>query len=297
MRKELEELLGPRGELDAPLARHTSLQVGGPADALARPGSLDELRALLALCRSRGLPVLLLGQGFNTLVRDGGVRGVVVRLAALRELAWSAGTVSAGAGVTHTALTRGCLAQARAGLEFGVGIPGCVGGWIRMNAGTREREMKDVVESVTLLDAQGAVQELAASQLRWHYRRLDLPPGSVVLGARFRAEPGDAEQIRAEQAAQLARRRETQPIHERSCGSVFKNPAGDHAGRLIEAAGLKGACEGSAEISRLHANFIVTRGKARAADVLALIERARQAVASRFGVALETEVEIVGDEP
>jgi UDP-N-acetylmuramate dehydrogenase len=241
--------------------------------------------------------VLVLGQGFNTLVRDGGVRGVVVRLSAFRELVWHEEAVSAAAGVTHTALTRGCLAQGRAGLEFCVGIPGCVGGWIRMNAGTREREMKDVVQSVTLLDAAGSLQELPAARLRWQYRELELPAGSVVLGARFRAPPGDAAQIRADQEAQLARRRETQPIHERSCGSVFKNPPGDHAGRLIEAAGLKGVRQGSAEISPLHANFIVTRGRARAADVLALIARARAAVATRFGVALETEVAIVGEEP
>jgi UDP-N-acetylmuramate dehydrogenase len=230
-------------------------------------------------------------------VRDGGVRGVVVRLARFRDLRFDAGTVTAAAGVTHSTLTRRCADEGRGGLEFCVGIPGSVGGWIRMNAGTREREMKDVVERVTLLEASGAVRDVAAGELAWHYRHVDLPAGAIVLGAQLRAPAGDREQIRAEQAAQLARRRETQPIHDRSCGSVFKNPPGDHAGRLIDAAGLRGTTEGSAQISPMHANFIVTHGRARAADVLALIERAREAVASRFAVTLETEVEIVGVEP
>jgi UDP-N-acetylmuramate dehydrogenase len=284
---------------DEPLSRHTSLQVGGPADAFARPGSIAELQALRQLCRAHGLSVQVLGQGFNTLVRDGGIRGLVVHLGRLRALEWLDGAVRAEAGVTHSALTRGCVEHARAGLEFGIGIPGCIGGWIRMNAGTREREMKDVVESVTLLDGVDSVRDVTASALAWRYREVDLPADSLVLAARLRTEPGDSAQIRTIQTDQLARRRSTQPIHERSCGSVFKNPAGDHAGRLIEAAGLKGehSRSGGAEISSMHANFIVTRGRARAADVLELIERAREAVAQRFGVELETEVQIVGEQP
>jgi UDP-N-acetylmuramate dehydrogenase len=141
------------------------------------------------------------------------------------------------------------------------------------------------------------VREVAAAELRWHYRALELPQGSIVLEARLHTRAGEPTAIRAAQAAQLEQRRKTQPIHERSCGSVFKNPPGDHAGRLIDAAGLKGASAGSAEISRMHANFIVTRGRARAADVLELIELARHTVAARFGVVLETEVQIVGEQP
>jgi UDP-N-acetylmuramate dehydrogenase len=298
-REKLAALLDANVCFDEPLARHTSLRVGGPADAFARPGDLDELRALLALCAAERLPVTILGQGFNTLVRDGGVRGVVVHLQRFRTLEWSEdGTILAGAGVTHTALTKACLERGRSGLEFGVGIPGCVGGWIRMNAGTREREMKDIVESVQGLDpASGERSERSAAQLHWHYRGVALPADWIVLAARFRTAHGDSAAIRAAMDAQLAARRATQPVHERSCGSVFKNPPGQAAGHLIDEAGLKGFRVGGAEISALHANFIVTRGPAKAADVLALIEHARDTVAARSGTRLDTEVQIVGENP
>jgi UDP-N-acetylmuramate dehydrogenase len=194
-------------------------------------------------------------------------------------------------------LTRACERAGRAGLEFGVGIPGSVGGWLRMNAGTREREVKDAALRVSLAGPDGGVRELAAHKLEWHYRALELPPGTLVLGAHFATRPGDPVQIRAAQTAQLASRRATQPVNQPSCGSVFKNPPGEHAGRLIDAAGLKGSRAGGAEISPLHANFIVTRSGARAADVLELIARAREQVGARFGVALETEVQIVGEDP
>jgi UDP-N-acetylmuramate dehydrogenase len=168
-----------------------------------------------------------------------------------------------------------------------------------MNAGTRQHEVKDVVESVLGLDpASGELADVPAARLRWHYREIELPaPGWIVLGARFRTQAADPAAIREAMDAQLAARRATQPVHERSCGSVFKNPPGDAAGRLIDAAGLKGFRVGGAEISQLHANFIVTRGSARASDVLTVIEHAREVVATRSGVQLETEVQIVGENP
>lgn len=283
--------------LDEPLAHWTSLRVGGPADALVRVDTRDELLRLLAFCRARALPVTILGGGFNALVCDGGVRGVVVRLAGLRGIALEGETLlRAEAGVTHTQITRFCAEQARTGLEFGVGIPGSVGGWIAMNAGTHSREMKDLVVSLELFEPERAeIVERERDELVFHYRATELPPGAIVVSAAFRTWPAPSQEIRERQKLFLAQRRATQPVDQPSCGSVFKNPPGDFAGRLIEAAGLKSAREGSAMISPLHANFIVNCGGARASDVLRLIERARSEVAKQFGVALETEVRISGE--
>lgn len=263
-----------------------------------RVESREELAALCELCRDRDLPLHVLGGGFNTLVRDGGVRGVVVRLQGLRNLAFEPESgLCAEAGVTHATVARFCVEHGLAGLEFTVGIPGSVGGWLAMNAGIPGREMADVTRSVELLDATtGAIAQLERGELHFEYRRLEMSTGTVLLAGRFATEPGEPDRIRSAQRAQLDARRDTQPVDRLSCGSVFVNPPSDYAGRLIEAAGLKGAHEGGAEISSLHANFIVNRGGARAADVLRLIERARDEVARRFGVALETEVRVIGDE-
>jgi UDP-N-acetylmuramate dehydrogenase len=297
VRNALGDLLADRVRFDEPTARYTSLRVGGPADAMARPRSRDQLAALLALCERHGLPWVVLGNGFNTLVRDEGLRGLAIRLADLRALSRTdEGSVYAEAGVTHTTLTRFCADEGLAGLEFGVGIPGTVGGWLIMNAGIPDREMKDVAERVDYLDSAGALHEKPAEALEWSYRRLQLPPASVVVGGRFATRPDDSRAIRARMREHLDHRRETQPVNEPSCGSVFKNPEGDRAGRLIEAAGLKGTRIGGAAISELHANFIVNRGGASAGDVLELIERARDQVLAQFGVRLETEVQVLGEE-
>jgi len=271
-------LLPGEVSLGESLAQWTSLRVGGPADAFVRIESRAALARFSTFARTRALPVLWLGGGFNLLVRDGGVR--------------------AEAGASHTSVTRFCAENGRAGLEFAVGIPGTVGGWIAMNAGTREREMKEVVAEVELFDPEAqAFRTLERSELRFAYRHVELPGGAVVVAASFATEADAPERIRERQQRGMARRRATQPVDQPSCGSVFVNPPGDFAGRLIEAAGLKGARAGGAMISELHANFIVNTGGARAADVLALIERARAAVRAQSGVALETEVRIAGEDP
>ena len=299
IRAELEGLLPGRVALDEPLAHWTSLRVGGPADALLRVDTRDELVRVVAFCRARGLPTTILGGGFNALVRDGGLRGVVVRLAGLREIVLEDDAlVRAESGVTHTQITRFCAEHGRTGLEFAVGIPGTVGGWIAMNAGVHSREMKDLVVSLELLLPERAeIVARGREDLVFHYRATELPADAVVVSASFRTGPAGSAEIRERQKQYLTQRRATQPVDQPSCGSVFKNPPGDFAGRLIEAAGLKGAREGGAMISPLHANFIVNCGGACAADVLRLIERARAEVATRFGVALETEVRISGEEP
>jgi UDP-N-acetylmuramate dehydrogenase len=293
LERALRECFGRRLAPDEPLARHTSLRVGGPADALVRVDTRGELESLAALCAAHATPLFVLGAGFNTLVRDGGIRGVVVRLAGLRSIERRGAELWAQAGVTHTQLTRFAAQEGLAGLEFGVGVPGTLGGWLAMNAGTREREVKDAVTAVEWL-ASGVHSESPASALRFAYRKLERPAGSILLGARLALWPDDPRAIRARMREQLEQRRATQPVDQPSCGSVFKNPPGDFAGRLIDAAGLKGLRCGGAQISELHANFIVT-SNALASDVIELIARARMAVSERFGVQLETEVQIVGD--
>jgi UDP-N-acetylmuramate dehydrogenase len=293
---ELALLLEDRVRFDVPMSRHTSLRVGGPADALATPADRDELAALLRLCQRHELPVSLLGSGFNTLVQDGGLDGVVVQLKKLRVLEQRGERrVFAEAGVSHASLTRFCVQRGLAGLEFGCGIPGTVGGWVAMNAGIGSREVENVVIAIELMSAEGVCTSLPRDVLDFGYRELrGLARGSVIVSALLGVSPSDPARVRAEVDRLLARRGETQPLDVPSCGSVFRNPPGDFAGKLIEQAGLKGERIGGAQISPVHANFIANLGDATAADVLALVELARKRVRETSGVDLETEVKIVG---
>ena len=296
-RAALVSALGDAVRFDVPLSRFTSLRVGGAADALAAPPDRAALHRCLRACAEHRLPVTVLGGGFNTLVRDGGIEGVVLRLQPLRALRRDPqGDLVAEAGVSHATVTRHCVEQGLAGLEFAAGIPGSVGGWVAMNAGVPEREVKDVVRAVEVMDAEGASRCLPAEALAFAYRRSRLPEGAVVVAAAFRVHQSTREKVQSEVDRHLAKRARSQPLDVPSCGSVFKNPPGDFAGRLIEAAGLKGERVGGAEISEVHANVIVNRGGATARDVLALIDEARRRVRERTGVELEPEVRIVGRE-
>lgn len=299
-RTALRDALGDVVRFGVPMKRHVSLRVGGPADALVTPTHRGELARALAVCTAHDIPITLLGAGFNTIARDGGVDGVVLQLRRLRELELREdGTLRAECGVSHATITKHCVQHGRAGLEFGAGIPGTVGGWVAMNAGIGEREMKDVIASIELMLPDGGdVISIPRAELDFRYRALHgLEPGGVVLAAIFETSASTPEAVQAEVDRLLARRQASQPLDVPSCGSVFQNPEGDHAGRLIEAAGLKGATEGGAEISKVHANFIANTGGATASDVLALIERARESVRRDAGVELETEVKIVGHDP
>jgi UDP-N-acetylmuramate dehydrogenase len=297
LRRELSEALAERVRFDVPMARHTSLRVGGPADAIAVPADRAELARLLALCHAHGVPHLVLGNGFNTLVLDGGVEGVVVQLARLRGLEERPGpSVRVEAGVSHSQLTRFCVERGLSGLEFGAGIPGTVGGWLAMNAGIAEHEVGEAVLELEVMRPGGAeTRRLPRERLEFRYRGLrGLAPGSVILSGLLAVRASDRAVVRTEVERLLAKRATSQPLDVPSCGSVFKNPPGDYAGRLIEAVGLKGERVGDAEISRVHANFIANRGRARAVDVLALVELARERVRKELGIELEPEVRIVG---
>lgn len=297
--EHLHEALGDRIQFDVSMSRYTSLRVGGKADAVATPTTIPEIAKLLQICARYGVPHTVLGNGFNTLVLDGGIEGVVLLTHKLRRLEERpGGAILAEAGVSHSAIMNFCAKHGLSGLEFGAGIPGSVGGWIAMNAGIGLRESKDVVREVEVVSPSGRKRShLMRDALRFSYRALrGLAPGSVIVSALLAVELADPAAVKGEVKRLLEGRSQTQPLNLPSCGSVFKNPEGDFAGRLIEAAGLKGAREGGAEISPVHANFIANTGGASAADVLALIERARKAVAARTGIQLQTEVRILGRE-
>jgi len=298
-RRELEAALGPRIRFDAPMSRVTSLRVGGPADAFAEPADRAELLGVLRLCAAHRLPHTLLGAGFNTLCLDGRLTGVVIHLGRLRRLEERPGRLlRAEAGVSHSQVTRFCTARGFAGLEFAAGIPGTLGGWVAMNAGIPGRELGDVVRELEIASPTGSrLRHLPRERLSFRYRALrGLAPGSVVISALLAVELSTPQAVRAAVDRLLERRARTQPLDVPSFGSVFKNPQGDHAGRLIESAGLKGRRIGGAEISPVHANFIANVGRATARDVLALMDEARSAVLAASGRRLEPEVRIVGSD-
>ncbi|MEE3327400.1 MAG: UDP-N-acetylmuramate dehydrogenase, partial [Myxococcota bacterium] len=277
----LKAALGPAIAFDVPMSKHTSLRIGGPADALALPEDRERLRTLLGICHHHGLPHTVVGAGFNMLIRDGGVEGVVINLKKLRGLEQtSESLVFAEAGLSHASLTRFCVDRGLSGLEFAAGIPGTVGGWLRMNAGIPDREQKDVVREIQIISGDGESEtSLPIEELDFTYRALrGLPEGALIVSGLFEVEVATRESVQTEVRRLLDRRSGTQPLDIPSCGSVFRNPEGDHAGRLIEAVGLRGDRIGGAEISTVHANFITNRGGATAHDVLALIERIRERV-------------------
>ena len=298
LKKQLQHLDGVEADWDIMMAGHTSLRVGGPVSCLLRPLDLAGLQTAVQVLNQNHYPYFILGRGTNLLVQDAGIKAVAISL----EEGFSqvkcmdpSGRVQAGAGLRLSRLLRFCLQQSLSGLEFIAGIPGSVGGALRMNAGTHAGEMADVCEALHLLLSDTALVRLARSQLSFSYRRLELPPASVVVEAEFLLTPSSREQIRQRIRALLKVRKEKQPWRLPSAGSVFKNPPGDFAGRLIEAVGLKGVRLGDAQISPKHANFIVNRGQAQSRDILALIQLAQDKVSQEFGVQLELEIEVLGN--
>ena len=285
--------LGLDPKLGEPLSRHGYWRIGGPADLWVEVHSTDQLGGLLRL----GAPVTVIGNGSNLLVSDAGIRGIAVRLGgAFKETRFQEGaTVEAGAGLMNAVLLKRVEARGLCGLAPLAGVPGTVGGAIRLNAGTALGEIGSKTIDIKIFDINGILQTLQYDDLHFRYRHAAVPVGAVIVSATFQLS---AEGLAEEQAAinhHLARRKATQPLDLPSCGSVFKNPPGDFAGRLIEAVGLRGARRGDAMISDKHANFIVNLGSARASEVLELIQLAQATVLREHGVHLEPEVHMVGD--
>ena len=287
------EIKNIKGEVlrNEPLSRHTSFGIGGPADLLAYPADSEDLVALLREIRAQKLNFIVLGGGTNILVRDGGFRGVVISLRRLnairvereyRSLGGIYAVVYAEAGAPLAKVISFTANEALTGLEFATGIPGTIGGAVCMNAGTAEGEIGDVVETVTLLAPGGELVTRSKEEMGFGYRTAGVPAGHVVLSAMLQLRHDEKKQIEAKVKALMDKRKERQPWGLPNAGSMFKNPLDESAGRLIESAGLKGKTVGGAQVSEKHANFIVNTGKAKAADVLALMEivqadRARRA--------------------
>jgi UDP-N-acetylmuramate dehydrogenase len=286
---------GFRGELlsEEPLAPYTTWRIGGPAELLAIPADRDDLLAAVAWARARGQAWRILGNGSNLLVRDGGVRGLVVRLKrVLDHFRVDGAIVTAGAGASFPALANMAARHGLAGLEFAAGIPGTVGGAIVMNAGWHEFETGTLVSSVEVLEADGSVVAYGLDACRFGYRASAFRgAGRVVLGAGFRLTPDDPEAIQARLDGFAASRKANQPTEVPSCGSVFLKPEGDFAGRLIESAGLKGRRIGDVQVSPKHANFFVNLGHGTAKDALAVVELVEAEVFKASGVRLTREFE------
>jgi len=281
---------------DEPLARHTSFKIGGPADAFVTAKNIGQAAAALRIARSASVPIFFLGWGSNLLVRDGGMRGLVLALGGDFEKVEFPGPdlVRAGAAVRVPQLVVSCAERSLTGLEPIVGVPGAVGGALVMNAGTREGEIGPFVEEVSTLDNEGNPIAVPRSGLTFGYRSSNLGK-SLILSALLRLKRGVKADIMAVVARQQQKRLQTQPIHTYNVGSTFKNPPGRFAARMIEQSGLKGHAVGGARVSPMHANFIENFAGAKASDVLALVDLISQRVRAASGVALELEMRVVGE--
>lgn len=288
---------GYAGQLltDEPMAKHTSWRVGGTADVWFRPASRNELIEFVQNL-DMATPIIWVGLGSNLLVRDGGIRGVVIAVQdALSEINdLGEGRVAAGAGVACTVFARHCVRQSFGPAEFFAGIPGTIGGALAMNAGAFGGETWNQVESVDVLDRQGQMHTRTPDEYSVGYRQVDGPSGEWFLGASFSFEQNYATSMEKVKAL-VNERKEKQPLGLPSCGSVFRNPPGDHAARLIEAAGLKGLRFGGAIVSPKHGNFIINEGTASAADIESLIELIQKVVKEQSGIELHREVHIIGE--
>jgi UDP-N-acetylmuramate dehydrogenase len=295
LRAELRE---SEVQVDEPMSRHTSFRIGGPADALVMPRSVEDLGRAVRFARRHDLPLTITGNGSNLLVRDGGIRGMVVKLGEhFQQIDVQPPRIIAQSGALLGDVSRAAATHALTGLEFAVGIPGTLGGAIMMNAGAYGGEMKDVVTRVTVLDPAGEIVERAPEELQFGYRTSALQgTRTIVAEVEMLLQPGDAAAIAARMADLTFQRESKQPLAFPSAGSVFKRPPGHYVGPMVEALGLKGYRIGDAQISEKHAGFIVNCGSATARDVLALIQHVREAVQKEYGVQLETEVRVIGEE-
>lgn len=284
-------------ETDVPMDSWTSLKVGGRADLVVYPENIEDIKETVLYAKKEELDLFILGLGSNLLVGDGGIRGIIVNLArgfkGIRLL--NNNMLDCSAGASLGLVVSQSAKHGLKGAEFLSGIPGTLGGAVRMNAGAFGSEMKDIIETVTFMNREGEIIKRGRESLKFEYRNLHIDDGAIILSATL-ALASDNEEAVKERIKDFARERAVkQPLGSATAGSVFKNPPGDFAGRLIEEAGLKGMLVGGAKISEKHANFIENTGGASAADILALIKLIKERVFKNSGIMLETEVQIVGD--
>ena len=298
-RRGLVEIMGESAQLDRAMSEHTTFRIGGKAEAVCFVHELRELQQLFVYLNKENIPCLVVGRGSNLLVRDGGFKGVVIimreHLATIEQHEKNGQILVAGGGLALSDLVKYCSQKGLGGLEFLAGIPGTVGGAVTMNAGAFGKDMGTVVQKIELVNRQGELTSRDRSDLAFSYRESSIQEGTVVVRASLQGTRENPEIVSKRVAEYLTRRKATQPLAYPSAGSVFRNPPDDYAGRLIEETGLKGKKIGGAMISPKHANYIVNTGGARAEDVLALMEMAKEKVRAETGIELEPEIRVVGD--
>ncbi|MBL1227590.1 UDP-N-acetylmuramate dehydrogenase [Enterococcus sp. BWR-S5] len=282
---------------DEPLKNFTFTKTGGPADMLSFPKTTEEVRKLVLFCQKEELPWMVLGNASNLIVRDGGIRGMVVMLAEMKQVTVEDNQVTAEAGAKLIDTTYEALANDLAGFEFASGIPGSIGGAVYMNAGAYDGEIKDVFESAEFLLPNGEIKKMTAKEMDFSYRHSAIQQmEGIILQATFALKQGEHEAIKARMDELTELRTSKQPLEYPSCGSVFKRPVGHFTGKLIQDAGLQGLKWGGAQISEKHAGFIVNIDQATATDYVELIAHIQEVIKEKFDVALETEVRIIGEE-
>lgn len=284
-------------EFNADMKQNTSFKVGGTADVLLCPKEYSQLQETVRICNENNIPFIVLGNGSNILVRDGGIREVVIKLTSINFLEISQNKIKAGSGVSLKEVSDFALENSLTGFEFACGIPGSVGGAVFMNAGAYNGEIKNVITQAEVLDREGNIKTLDKEQLSFDYRKSNImEQGYIVLSAIFTLEYGDKETIKSTIDDLTARREEKQPLEYPSAGSTFKRPKGYFAGKLIQDCELKGFTIGGAAVSEKHSGFVINKGNATAKDVLDVISHVQETVMQKFGVKLETEVRIIGEE-
>lgn len=284
--------------IDEPMSRHTTFRVGGPADFFVTPKAKEEVRDVIRICKEAGMPYYIIGNGSNLLVSDAGYRGVIVQIyKEMNEVKVEGDLVKAQAGALLSGIAAKALGAELSGFEFASGIPGTIGGACMMNAGAYGGEMKDVLESVTVLTGEGKIIELGRNELELGYRTSVIAKkGYIVLGAVLKLERGDGEKIKTYMDELKEKRVTKQPLEYPSAGSTFKRPEGYFAGKLIEDAGLRGFQVGGAQVSEKHCGFVINRDHATAADIMELMRQVQIRVKENSGVDLEPEVKRLGDE-
>ncbi|MBP3928705.1 MAG: UDP-N-acetylmuramate dehydrogenase [Peptostreptococcaceae bacterium] len=284
--------------IDEPMSKHISFRVGGPADILVKPSSEEQIKEILTFAKKENIPYLIIGNGSNLLVRDGGIRGIVIKIAEnFNDFSIEGTTVTAQSGAMLSFMGKAIMRNNLTGFEFAAGIPGTLGGAIAMNAGAYGGEMKDIVKSVRLIDSQGNIVELSNEEMQFAYRKSILSKEEyIVLSAVMELKEGNYEEIRDIMKDLTNKRVTKQPLNLPSAGSTFKRPEGYFAAKLIEDCGLKGLTLRGAQVSDKHCGFVVNLGGAKAKDILDLIYVVKSTVYSKFGVMLEEEVKILGEE-
>lgn len=300
IKQRIREIGGEAILFDVPAREYTTFRTGGNVEAMYRAGNLQGLKHMVAFLADEGIPYLVMGSGSNLLVRDGGFDGVAIildgSLASVEDCTVAEPSILAGAGLRLHKLVEYCAEKGFSGIEFMAGIPGTLGGAVAMNAGSWGKEIGEVISEVAVLTAGGIVETRDRLSLAFTYRELDLPPGTIILNAKLGLRFDKPAVIKKRIASYLKQRKERFPLDMPSAGSIFKNPEGGYAGRLIDAAGLKEKAIGGAMISPKHANFFVNTGKSSASDIVALMDLATVKVKEVFNIQLIPEIKVVGKE-